>query len=228
MAKAAASKKSVKKPAKKAAEKPPEDILVIPRKVFNDVCGPISGLRLTTRGEDELRELIATAKPFYTPRPAAEVDTSLKQLIPYVVFRAGTDKGPAIFSYQRSGKAGESRLHQKYSIGIGGHINPCDGNHADSYVAFQQAMHREINEEVDLGAGILTTTYFGLLNDDSNQVGEVHLGVVYLIQLTQPRLKLREKVYGRGAFRTYAQLTKINDKLENWSAMVFEQLLKAK
>ncbi len=215
-----------KSAAKNKKAKPAEDILVIQRKTFEDVCGKIAGLRMSTRGDGELKELIGTAKPYYTEREAAETNTDLKQLIPYVVFRAGSDVGPVIFSYQRTPKAGEKRLHGKFSIGIGGHINPIDGSATESFAAFEQAMHREINEEVDLGAGILTTTYLGLLNDDQDQVGQVHLGVVYLIQLVNARLKLKEKVYRGGRFRTYDQLTKVRDRMENWSAMVFDQMLK--
>lgn len=181
---------------------------------------------MTTHGEGELQALIGAAKPFYALRKPTETDTTLKQLIPYVVFRAGSEHGPVLFTYERTPKSGESRLHSKISLGVGGHINPVDGKPADSFAAFQQAMQREINEEVELGTSIVSQSYLGLLNDDSNEVGQVHLGVVYLIQLAQPRLKLRENAAKGGKFRTLKQLENVRDRLENWSGMVLDAILK--
>lgn len=217
--------KAAVKSAKKAA-KSNEEILVIQRYAFQDVCGEIHGLRVTNRGEDELRELLASAKPTYVLRDPAETDTTLKQLIPYVVFRAGSEHGPVFFTYERTKKSGESRLHSKVSLGVGGHINPADGETTESFAAFQQAMFREIGEEVDINTSLVSQSYLGLLNDDSDTVGQVHLGVVYLIHLSMPMLQLRENAANNGQFRTLRQLIEIRDRLENWSQMVLDVLLK--
>jgi predicted NUDIX family phosphoesterase len=109
----------------------------------------------------------------YKPRPEMEEDPSFKQLIPYVVFRYQTPDGETqLFSYARGKGQGESRLHDKWSIGIGGHISSVDNSENEPY---RDGMRRELEEEV-----MIDTPYsercVGLINDDESEVGKVHLG----------------------------------------------------
>jgi len=132
----------------------------------------------------------------FTPRSQAEQEPSLKQLIPYVLIeRAGQ-----WYSYQRTARSGESRLYGKTSVGLGGHINDddlrlakCDpiaiyhqnelGEEAPSWRdAYNAGVRREIDEEIRL-VGVQSHHVIGFINDDSNPVGSVHLGVVHLIRL---------------------------------------------
>ena len=113
-----------------------------------------------------------------------EQDPSFKQLIPYCIFRFEDQ----IFYYRRSKGTGEGRLHGKRSIGVGGHISSEDQAAASPYL---QAMQREIAEEVFLESGYRQSCV-GLLNDDESEVGKVHLGVVHIFDLDEPKVLPRE------------------------------------
>ncbi|MGA2256039.1 MAG: hypothetical protein ABSG53_15440 [Thermoguttaceae bacterium] len=104
-----------------------------------------------------------------------EIDPSYKQLIPYVIFMHRNVDQPAIFQYTHTKGQGEARLHGKHSVGIGGHISTFDGI-AHPY---HDGMKRELEEEVSINTPY-TTRRVGLINDDSTEVGSVHLGIVHL------------------------------------------------
>ena len=59
----------------------------------------------------------------YEPRPLMEVDPSFKQVIPYLILR----DGERYFLMRRTRAGVDARLHDRYSIGVGGHLNPGDG-----------------------------------------------------------------------------------------------------
>jgi ADP-ribose pyrophosphatase YjhB (NUDIX family) len=108
----------------------------------------------------------------FCPREEAERDESGRQIIPYVVLR--NEKRYLLM--RRTNRQGESRLHDKYSIGVGGHINPEDGR--NPWQAFERGMRREIDEEVNVD--ISSLEYLGILNDLSTAVSRVHIGIVYI------------------------------------------------
>jgi len=110
-----------------------------------------------------------------------ENDPSFQQIIPYIVFCAkdtsavgGSDK---YFIYKYLPEAGEKRLVDTYQLGVGGHINPIDSDGQKDIV--EVGMMREWNEEVDFKGNILEKKLIGILNDDSQPVEAVHLGLVY-------------------------------------------------
>ncbi len=151
-----------------------EQVLVVQRKVFES-AGAFNGLAMDT--QKYLDKLFAPGVPRFMPRPQAEKDPSFKQLIPYVIMTCGGK----YLSYVRGKRAGETRLVAKRSLGIGGHINPTDdmplfGNFYDTYLA---AVQREVAEEVSIETRYKDKVV-ALLNDDSNEVGQVHLGIVHL------------------------------------------------
>jgi predicted NUDIX family phosphoesterase len=112
-----------------------------------------------------------------------ETDFNWKQLIPYHVIRWGE----YFYHYTRGkGKGqGEQRLHGKRSIGIGGHINSGDGSYIDGAA-------RELEEEVCI-YGPKGNLVFGYINDNSNSVGRVHIGVVHLVTVQAPLITPREE-----------------------------------
>ena len=129
-------------------------------------------------GRVDLAALLALPHHFI-PRPAAEDDPDFKQIIPYQVFCCG-DK---FFVFRRGGGVGEQRLSGRLSIGIGGHINNRDSEAGVmTPAAFERALLRERREELVL-SGPVTSTFFGLINDDSDAVGRVHLGAVFLCRV---------------------------------------------
>ncbi len=122
--------------------------------------------------------------PAVRPRPIP----AHKQIIPYSIFH---HRGRYLV-YTRGGKSGEKRLASKQSIGIGGHINPHD-EREDSLArtTYLNGVEREIDEELRI-AGTHTQRVIGLINDDSNEVGRVHLGVVHLFDLESHAVESNE------------------------------------
>jgi predicted NUDIX family phosphoesterase len=118
---------------------------------------------------------------FFVPRSPAESDPSLKQLIVYALV---SYRGK-ILCYKRGKVGAETRLHAKRSIGVGGHINPEDWDLSASGIgAFEGALDRELFEEVGITSEYIDHVVFlGLVNEDSTEVGKVHLGLVYLVEL---------------------------------------------
>lgn len=151
-------------------------------------------------------------------RHTAEVDPSFKQLIPYVIMSHG-DK---YFSYVRGTKSGESRLVGNRSIGIGGHINPHDVKE-DFYATYMDAVRREVNEEVCVGTEF-EEKIVAIINDDSNAVGEVHLGVIHHWKLKGPFVTPREDEIAQPAFMTLEELREARDSLETWSRLCVDSI----
>jgi predicted NUDIX family phosphoesterase len=149
----------------------------------------------------------------YIDRDVAEKDFNYKQIIPYCIFT----KGDLVFVYERSKSGSETRLHNLLSIGVGGHINPCDGN---SVEAVNSACKREIMEEVSF----LTEdqiTPIALINDDSDEVNSVHFGVVYHIKLNQDSIFIPvDKALSNGTFKTFDELLLDESRIEKWSKLV--------
>jgi predicted NUDIX family phosphoesterase len=157
--------------------------------------------------------LLDPAKLKYLPRDEAETDPTFKQLIPYVVLRhAGK-----VFHYTRGG-GGEKRLHAKRSIGIGGHVSLADGPLSEAYRA---GMLRELAEEVALAGGY-TERCIGLINDDRTPVGQVHLGVVHVLDLELPMVSSREAGLVAGGFAAVAELRRQRDAFETWSQFLLD------
>jgi len=190
-----------------------EQVLVVPRALLEEI-GMFHGIR-PVGGEDAgLARLLDPANHFFMDRAAAEEDPSHKQLIPYCVFR----HGDAILHYTRGKTGGESRLHAQRSVGVGGHINPVDtGGGKTGPQAYHAAVTREIDEELAI-AGRHEHRIVALLNDDTNPVGQVHLGVVHLVELENQSVASREDAIANLGFAPLAELAgPMFDSLETWS-----------
>ncbi len=196
-----------------------EEVLVVPRSVL-DRIGTFQGIQ--TEGlENAIHELLDPANHFFMDRAAAEEDPSHKQLIPYCIFRCGE----RILHYTRGKSGGEARLHAKISVGVGGHVNPIDtGDGRTGSDAYHAAVTREIEEELDLPEDH-QHRIIGLLNDESTPVGQVHLGIIHLIELTSDNVKSREDALADLGF---TKLTELNgpmfDRLETWSQFCIRHL----
>jgi predicted NUDIX family phosphoesterase len=151
----------------------------------------------------------------YVERPLAEEDPTHKQLIPYVVVR----DGDAVFLMHRTDAGGDARLHGKASIGVGGHLNPVD----EGEDALMAGLRREWSEEVRTDWEP-EFRLIGLLNDDSNPVGSVHLGVVFEVEADGQAVDVREHDKLVGAFAGADELAASWDRLETWSQLVVEAM----
>lgn len=196
-----------------------EQVLVVERTVLEQ-AGMFQGVTFDV--ERYLRGLVVAGVPRFMPRSQAETDPAYKQLIPYVII---TCDGKYL-SYVRGKRAGEGRLVGNRSIGIGGHINPDDDMplfSADFREAYFTAVEREVAEEVCVQANH-TDHVVALLNDDSNEVGQVHLGIVHLWTLHAPKVTKREQMITQMAFMSPAELREVRDTLETWSQLCLDNL----
>ena len=192
-----------------------ENVLVVPRRLFDEL-GAFQGFQPDSRRY--IDAFLKRENNFFMPRSKAEDDPTHKQLIPYAVFT----HGGKILHYVRGAKSGEKRLVARGSIGIGGHINDEDESlFAFDESAYREAVHREVNEELSL-EGSFTDEVIGLINDDSNEVGRVHLGVVHLVHLDKPGVKPGEKAIAELGFLSLDELIARRDALETWSQILLD------
>jgi predicted NUDIX family phosphoesterase len=189
-----------------------ERVLVVPTARFH-AAGHFHGF--TTKVERYLPGLLDAIHLQYLSRDKAETDPSYKQLIPYVVLRYGDQ----VFNYTRGAKGTETRLHARRSIGIGGHVSSEDGSAAAD--AYHAGFRRELAEEVDV-ATIVSERIVGLINDDSTPVGQVHLGIVHVLDLIEPRATLRDPALMAGGFAPLAELSRAHDEFETWSQFLLD------
>jgi predicted NUDIX family phosphoesterase len=196
-----------------------EQVLVVKRDIFGD-SPMFHGLMFDTR--PYLDKLFARGALRFMLRTLAEKDPTYKQLIPYVIISCNGK----FLSYIRGKRAGEKRLVGNRSIGIGGHINPIDSMPllGDAFETYQTAVEREIAEEVNIGAKH-TDKIVALLNDDTNEVGRVHLGIVHHWNIDQPNVERREQMITQLAFMTIPELKAVKDTMETWSQLCIERIL---
>jgi predicted NUDIX family phosphoesterase len=152
------------------------------------------------------------ARGEFRPRAEAEQDPSWKQVIPYLVLRDGDE----IFLMRRTRAGGDERLHDRYSIGIGGHVNPQD---EDVHGGLVREWQEEI--EADFAPDFVP---IGVLNDDDNDVGAVHLGLVFVADARGRPVSIRERDKLEGRFASWAEVAAVADRLETWSALLFDFL----
>jgi len=194
-----------------------ESVLVIKRELFDEI-GTFQGI--STEIDKYLPAFLNPSNNFFIHRELAEDDPTHKQIIPYAIFKHG-DK---FLKYLRGKKSGEQRLASKSSIGIGGHINQDDFNSSslekDTYLT---GIEREINEELIINCDY-NNLPIALINDDSNDVGKVHLGVVHLFDLENDQVEAGEANIENLEFLSSDDLLREKDNLESWSQICVDHL----
>ncbi|MBW8001347.1 MAG: hypothetical protein FVQ80_04925 [Planctomycetes bacterium] len=198
---------------------PEEQVLVVERKVIEEE-GLFHGLNFEI--ESYLRRIFSPGVLRFMPRSQAEKNPDYKQLIPYVIM----SHGGKYLNYVRGKRAGETRLVGNRSIGIGGHINPVDEiplfdtSFREVYLS---AVEREVDEEVLVEANH-TDRIVALLNDDSNEVGSVHLGVVHYWSLDAEKVTRKEQMITQMSFTGLDELKGLRDTMETWSQLCLDGL----
>lgn len=196
---------------------PEENVLVIRRALF-DQLGSFQGLKFEPN--KYLQAILSRGNNFFLERAQAEKDPSHKQIIPYVLLTHG-DK---VLFYVRGKKAGEQRLVAKGSIGIGGHMNETDESlFALDEAAYRAGVEREVGEEIALNTNF-EDRIVALLNDDSTEVGQVHLGIVHVFKLAEPKVEKREAMITNLAFLGKKELLARRDSLETWSQICLDSI----
>jgi len=191
-----------------------ERVLVLPREEVPGGCD-FTGIRAADEsGLADLRAAIA-AHGTFMDRPLAEESPDFKQLIPYVVVRDGA----RTFLMERTDAGGDPRLHRKASVGVGGHLNPVDAG--DDPLA--DGLRREWAEEL-LAEWEPEFRLVGLLNDDSNPVGSVHLGVVFVVEADGRAVAVRERDKLTARWADAGELRSSEERMETWSRLVVDHL----
>ncbi len=185
-----------------------ELVLVVPRDVLPEAAG-WHGVRTDLI---EGFEAIVARDGRFVPRGAAEADPSHKQIIPYLVLR----DGERCFLMRRTRAGADARLHDRYSIGVGGHLNPGDG---DLLGGLRREWHEELVADFEPEFELVA-----LLNDDSTEVGSVHLGAVYVADAGGRSVSVRETDKLQGGFAGRTEIEAVVDRMETWSQLVFEAL----
>jgi predicted NUDIX family phosphoesterase len=162
---------------------------------------------------DHYLHIIDHKKEFH-PRSLMEQNPLYKQIIPYLVF----SHKDTFFLMQRRSDASETRLRNKLTLGIGGHIRKEDLH--DSSI-FSWAT-REFHEEVDY-AGSFTIKPLGIINDDSNDVGKVHIGFVFLLTGDSAHISVKSELKS-GTLVPLTECIQQHDLMESWSQFVVEKL----
>jgi predicted NUDIX family phosphoesterase len=189
---------------------PNERILVIPAQVIVPKLRSAHPLETAILYED----LMALIRGHHqlVDRAPAETDNSLKQIIPYAIIRFENQ----VYLVKRTKRQAEARLHDLYSIGLGGHISESVDESAD---VIRAALARELDEEMDI-AGPSRVKYVGIINDDTTDVGKVHLGILHEVLLEGDYCRIREKENMTGNWCAIPSLTNYYDSMESWSQIV--------
>ncbi|MGW9991857.1 NUDIX domain-containing protein [Staphylococcus capitis] len=197
-----------------------EQIIVVPRKVlFNDEKNAFNGFlhKNNIKGKDIFNAL---SEYEVKRRGDMEEDSKFKQLISYCLLE--NEKGE-ILVYERLSGGGEERLHGQSSIGVGGHMNDVMGADSINEVLRVNAQ-RELEEEVGLAKeDSQNMEYLGFINDDNNEVGKVHMGIVFKITVSTTDVEAKEtdnlriKWVEKGSIESY-------DDFETWSALILQDL----
>jgi predicted NUDIX family phosphoesterase len=198
---------------------PEENVLVIKRSLFDEI-GAFQGLSFEP--EKYLKPILSRGNNFFIARPRAESDPAYKQIIPYALIAFQN----SVLHYVRGKKAGEQRLIAKGSIGIGGHMAEDADRflwHSTDEDTYRAGVEREIKEEISIDTAF-EDRIVALLNDDSTEVGRVHLGIVHVFKLKEPKVQKREAMITGLSFLTKEELINRRDSLETWSQICLQSL----
>lgn len=188
----------------------PEQVMVVEREAVSRF---LIDYGLVLDNTDEILDAISD-RHFFIDRPTAENSPQYKQIIPYVLIR----NGESYFLLQRKPKQVEARLHHKLSLGIGGHINPDTPDLFDG-------LQKELEEEVEV-VGDYDLTFVGILNDDTTDVGRVHLGAVYVLDAHEGNVNVRETEKMSGRWVPREELTQHRETMETWSQIVYDEFVR--
>lgn len=188
-----------------------ELILAVPTKEVWQILEYKENAVIEVLQADVMKELLKHG--VFGMRSVLEEKPEYKQIIPYAVICCGEE----VYLFHRTKKQTETRLHNLYSLGVGGHMNPF-GNVID-ILYLRHELEREMNEEVLVhdNCKVLDIKPVGFINDDTNEVGKVHLGVLYEIELSNSDIEIKEKDKMSGTWIKRNDLRNYYPKMESWS-----------
>ena len=194
----------------------PEKVLVVENSSLHPCLNRENGCLYIEHSEEIFNSILE--KHAFMPRDEAEHDYEHKQVIPYVVIRERDN----YLLLKRTAKQSEKRLHNKYSLGIGGHINPDPVRQECNVIT--NGLYRELGEEVHIDKpGPLS--FIGVINDESNSVSRVHLGLLYVIDVLSPQYRVLETDKMTAQWVSAGELKEYYDALETWSQIVYDHYI---
>lgn len=194
-----------------------ELVLTVPDKVL---CSRLTAAVHFNQGQIDLIEIIKPEMRFID-RSLAESDTKLRQVIPYILIRRNVLDSSQFFLFKRLGTQGEKRLHNLYSLGAGGHINPVD---TSSDNPLDAGLNRELEEELYLPEKY-TLQFEGWIYSDIDPVSCVHVGLVYILDVLKGEVRIRETDKMVGEWCDSILLKEKEGAMEGWSRIVLNHLI---
>lgn len=187
-----------------------EEILVVPR--MHLLPEPLYGFT-----SDSLGTYLARVRAYgeFRSRTRMEHDPTFKQIIPYLIVR----HQDRLFLFQRSRAGSEARLHGRYSIGVGGHVNRQDVEGSND--AIVTGLERELTEELVID-GRWRARVVGVLNDDTVSVGRFHFGLVHVVDVDSLAVSVRESGALTGRLARLQEVLNVREQMETWSQLILE------
>ncbi len=190
-----------------------ENVLVVQNELLQSLF-PNKFKHIITNKKEQIINAIIN-NHLFMPRHKAEYNPEFRQVIPYVIIRNHNN----YLLLKRTSKQTEKRLHNKYSLGIGGHINPDSSIPQDNIVI--NGLYKELNEEIQL-KGPYQLNFKGVIIDESTSVSKVHLGLLYIFDVKSPEYKILEDDKMSGQWVSREKLNNYYDNLETWSQIVYD------
>jgi predicted NUDIX family phosphoesterase len=159
----------------------------------------------------------------FLKRSEAEEDPSFKQIISYAII----SNGDSFYLFKRTSGQTEKRLHNKFTLGAGGHMNP-DGSTEPNEQYFTDQLKRELSEEVRLLNGCLIEEieFIGFINDDTIPVGRFHTGLLYHIRVSNKEVYINETDKMSAEWTDKSRLAEFYEGMETWSRIIFDSYIK--
>jgi predicted NUDIX family phosphoesterase len=184
------------------------------------------------RGNSEVLKKIVQ-NGLFLRRSELEEDPSFKQIIPYAIIsnkepeRSGVRQSQSFYLFKRTSKQTEKRLHNKFSLGVGGHMNPHDSMESKEQYLIDE-LKRELYEEVKLLNGCLIEDieFIGFINDDTISVGSVHIGLLYNIHVSNKEVYINETDKMTADWIDKPNLAEFYDGMESWTKITFDFYIK--
>jgi predicted NUDIX family phosphoesterase len=159
----------------------------------------------------------------FRKRSELEKDPSFKQIIPYAII----SNKESFYLFKRTSKQTEKRLHNKFSLGVGGHMNPSNSKESKEQYLINE-LKRELFEEVKLLNGCLIEDieFIGFINDDTISVGSVHIGLFYNIHVSNKDVVINETDKMTADWIDKHDLAEFYEGMETWTKITFDYYIK--
>lgn len=196
-----------------------EKVLVVHKDLLENYFQDMS-YGLITDNKEVIFDLVLKNYSFLD-RDIAEHDYDYRQIIPYIVVR----KDDSFLLLKRLNKQTEKRLHGKSSLGVGGHINPDSSEKYENII--MSGLYKELNEEISIKEPF-KLTFSGIINNQTSDVGKVHVGFLYILEASSLDFEVLEKEKMTGEWIKKEQLSEYYEYLEGWSQIVFDNYISIK